>query len=136
LYRYVTEKEKTQLRMEANKAKEMTKAALQVGAVHSCASSSHAACENRSTHRVKPFYPSRETVLPIKWKPFYPSSGNRSAYQTVLPFKRSVCRYSQELLLAREELREAQEKLEHYERNVQTVIQSMSSDQGLNGRRV
>ena len=56
-----TEKEKTQLRMEANKAKEMTKAALQ------------------------------------------------------------------ELLLAREELREAQEKLEHYERNVQTVISSMGS---------
>lgn len=57
-----TEKEKTQLRMEANKAKEMTKAALQ------------------------------------------------------------------ELLLAREELREAQERLEHYERNVQAVISSMSTN--------
>jgi hypothetical protein len=34
---------------------------------------------------VKPFYPSSETVLPIK--------RNRSTYQTVLPFKRNLHRY-------------------------------------------
>ena len=64
-----TEKEKTKLRMEANKAKEMTKAALQ------------------------------------------------------------------ELLLAREELREAQEKLSRYENNVQNVISSISTSpkNGVNG---
>jgi hypothetical protein len=60
------EKEIVQLKMETQKAKEMTKASLQVGAVHSCASSSPVACENRSTYRVKPFYVSSETVLPIK----------------------------------------------------------------------
>jgi hypothetical protein len=48
---------------------------------------------NRSTHRVYPFYPSSETVIPVECirstcrvKPFYP--------QTVLPFKRTVRRYS------------------------------------------
>ena len=33
----------------------------------------------------------------------------------------------QELLLTREQLSEANQKLEHYERNVQTVISSMQS---------
>jgi hypothetical protein len=33
---------------------------------------------NRSTYRVKPFYLSSETVLPIKW--------NRSTYRVVKPF--------------------------------------------------
>jgi hypothetical protein len=36
-----------------------------VGAVH-VASSSRIACENRSAYRVKPFYLSSETVLPVE----------------------------------------------------------------------
>jgi hypothetical protein len=40
---------------------------------------------NRSTHQVKPFCLSSETVLPIK--------RNRSTYQTVLPIKCNLCRY-------------------------------------------
>ena len=35
----------------------------------------------------------------------------------------------QELLITREQLSEAQQKLEHYERNVQTVISSMQKQQ-------
>ena len=38
------------------------------------------------THRLQPFYLSSETVLPIKW--------NRSTYQTALPCKRNMCRYT------------------------------------------
>ena len=45
-----------------------------------------------------------------------------------------MCRYSQELLITREQLSEANQKLEHYERNVQTVISSMQQSQQTRAR--
>lgn len=41
----------------------------------------------------------------------------------------------QELLITREELSEANQKLEHYERNVQTVISSMQQQQNIQNQR-